>query len=63
MIKVRPEAGPFPNVLLAKKLTVMFVKLKHEVADSSNTLLQILSPHEVAGIVTEPHVSPELESE
>lgn len=40
----------------------MFLKLKHEVDDTSNTLLQTLSPHEVAGTIAEPHVSPELES-
>jgi hypothetical protein len=61
--KVRSEAGPFPRLLLAKKLTAMFVKLKHEVDDTSNTLLQIFSPHEEAGIVDEPHVSPVLEAE
>ena len=60
MIKVRPEAGPFPRLLLAKKLTA---KLKHEVDDTSNTLLQIFSLHEEAGIVDKPHVSPVLESE
>ena len=64
MIKVRPEAGPFPRLLLlAKKLTAMFAMLKHEVDDTSNPLLQILSPHEEAGIVNKPHVSPVLESE
>ena len=63
-MKVCPEEGPFPSLLLlAKKLTAMFVKLKHEVDDTSNTLLQILSPHEEAGIVDKPHVSPVLESE
>ena len=63
-MKVRPEAGPFPRLLLlAKKLTAIFVKLKHEVDDTSNTLLQIFSPHEEAGTVDKPHVSPVLESE
>ena len=62
-MKVRPEAGPFPRLLLAKKLTAMFVKLKHEIDDTSNTSLQILSPHEEASIVDKPHVSPVLESE
>ena len=63
MIKVCPETGPFPRLLLAKKLTAIFVKLKHEVDDTSNTLLQIFSPHEEAGIIDKPHVSPVLESE
>lgn len=63
MIKVCPEVGPFPSLLPAKKLTAIFEKLEHKVDDTSNTLPQILSPHEEAGIVEEPHVSPELESE
>ena len=40
----------------------MLVKLKHDVDDISSTLLQILPPHEEAGIVEKPHISPELES-
>ena len=62
-MKVRPETGPFPRLLLAKKLTAMLVKLKHEVDDTSNTSLQILSPHDEACIVDKRHISPVLKSE
>ena len=63
MIKVCSEPGPFPSQLWAETLTEMFVKLKHEVDDTSNTFPQTVSPQKEAGIVEKPHVSPELESE
>ena len=63
MIKVCSEAGPFPSLFWAETLTEMFEKLKHEVDDTSNTLLQTVSLHEVAGMVARPQIVLEVGSE
>ena len=57
------DTGPSPSTLIANAVTIMSVDGGHNDVEISNTWLHIPSSQEEAGMVDEPQMLPEQESE
>ena len=63
LISIASEGGPSPNTLVATTNTLKLVVGEHIDEETSNIWLQTPSLHEEAGMISEPQLLLEAESE